>query len=158
MTRPVAILGAGNLFAVDDAVGVLAVQALARRTDLPEGVRTLEIGVIGPDALAYISREEAVVILDAVNGGDAPGTLYAYDLATFEEATGPTPLSVHDLGVGELLRQARLLSRPIEGTLLGVEPARLEPPGAELSETVAQALPKLVEAALEEARRLAGSG
>ncbi|MFH1278242.1 MAG: hypothetical protein ABIK65_07680 [Candidatus Eisenbacteria bacterium] len=66
------------------------------------------------------------------------------------------PLSLHDLGIGELLREARLLGRPIRGFLLGVEPARLEPPGDELSPAVAAALPGLMEAALREARRLQG--
>lgn len=152
--EPVVILGAGNLLAADDGVGIHAARALAARDDLPESVRVLDVGTIGPDALALIGVDEAVVILDAVRAGDPPGTLHRLALDAVQ-APVAAPLSVHDLGIAHLLAEARLLGRPLRGTLLGVEPARIEMMVASLSAPVAAALPALVAAALREARRLA---
>lgn len=155
MSRSVVIAGAGNILAADDGVGVRAARELVGSPDLPAGARVLEVGTMGPDALALWDEGEAVVVLDAVRGGGAPGRVYRLDLEEWREE-GAAPLSSHDLGIGELLREARLLGRPVRGVLLGVEPARLEPPGMELSPAVAAALPLLKEAALREARLLLG--
>jgi hydrogenase maturation protease len=158
MTGGVAIAGAGNILAADDGVGVRAIRDLEARSELPPGVRLLEIGTLGPCALGYLYEDEAVVLLDATRGHGPPGTIYRIDLEELErlDAESPrgAPLSVHDLGPTDLLREARLLGRPIRGVLLGVEPACLGPIGAPLSGPVAAALPRLRETALEEARRL----
>jgi hydrogenase maturation protease len=150
--RPVAILGAGNLLAGDDGVGVHAVRDWPEDLPLPGGVRLLDAGTLGPDTLAYLEPGEAVVLLDAVRGDGTPGTIYRADLGQVE-AEEPVPLSVHDLGIGVLLREARLLGRPLCGVLLGVEPARVDA-GTTLSPPLRAALPRLRQAALREAQRL----
>ncbi len=151
----VVIVGVGNILAVDDGVGVHAVRQLMKRRDLPAGVRLVEIGTLGPDALGLMPESGAVVILDAVRRDEVPGSIYRIAL---EDLGRPTrvPLSVHNLGVGHLVAEARLLGRDLRGVLLGVEPARLDPPGTRLSAPVAAALPRLVETAIEEARYLLG--
>jgi hydrogenase maturation protease len=155
--RTVLVLGVGNPLAGDDGVGVRAVETLAGSGDLPEGVRLLDAGVIGLDLLAWVEPGEPVVILDAVRGGGAPGALYRLPL---EDVPGPSrpPLSVHDLGVAHTLLAARLLGRPLRGTLLGVEPARIAVFTADLSPPVAAALPALRAAAIREARILLAGG
>jgi hydrogenase maturation protease len=153
VARFVVIIGFGNVLAGDDGAAVLATKSLAARTDLPAGVRILEAGTLGPDTLAYIAENEAVVLLDAVRGGNPPGTLYISDLEDIKDV-GQVPLSVHDLGIHHLLGEARLLGRPLQGVLLGIEPAQIEPFSTTLSPPVADMLPRLEEAALREAQRL----
>lgn len=153
MSASVVILGVGNPLAGDDGVGVRAIEALAAAGDLPAGIRLLDVGVLGMDMLAWLEPDEPVVILDAVHGSGAPGTLYRLGLDEVQPPSAP-PLSVHDLGLAHALGAARIMGRPLRGTLLGVEPARLESFSAELSPPVAAALPALQQAAIREAELL----
>ena len=134
-------------------MGGRAIEALAAAGDLPAGIRLLDAGVLGMDVLAWVEPDEPVVILDAVHGSGSPGTLYRFDLDEIEAPVAP-PLSVHDLGVAHALQAARLMGRPLRGTLIGVEPARVAPFTAGLSPPVAAALPALQAAAIREAERL----
>jgi hydrogenase maturation protease len=151
--RSVLILGVGNPLAGDDGVGVRAIEELAGAGDLPEGIRLLDVGVLGMDILAWTRPDEPVVILDAVHGPGEPGTLYRFPL---DEVAAPAEprLSVHDLGVADALQAARLMGRPLRGTLIGVEPGRIEAFTAGLSPAVAAALPALRAAAIREAELL----
>jgi hydrogenase maturation protease len=153
VSRSVLILGVGNPLAGDDGVGVRAVEALAAAGDLPAGIRLLDVGVLGMDILAWIQPDERVVVLDAVHGTGDPGTLYRLDLDEIEPPAGPR-LSAHDLGIADALHAARLMGRPLSGTLLGVEPARVEACTPGLSPEVAAALPALQTAAIREAELL----
>lgn len=157
MGRSVLILGVGNPLAGDDGVGVRAIDALAAASDLPAGIRLLDVGVLGIDILAWIQPDEPVVILDAVHGSGSPGTLYRFGLDEIAAPARPR-LSVHDLGVAEALEAARLMGRPLRGTLIGVEPARVEAFTTGLSAPVAAALPALQAAAIREAELLLASG
>jgi hydrogenase maturation protease len=157
MSRSVLILGVGNPLAGDDGVGVQAIEALVKGGDLPEGIRLLDVGVLGIDILAWVEADEAVVILDAVHGNAEPGTLYRFGLDEISAPAEP-PLSVHDLGIADALNAARLMGRPLRGTLIGVEPARIEPFAAGLSPPVAAALGALQAAAIQEAKRLLAEG
>jgi hydrogenase maturation protease len=155
--RSVLILGVGNPLAGDDGVGVRAIEALVAAGGLAEGIRLLDVGVLGMDILAWTRPDEPVVILDTVHGPGEPGTLYRFGLDEIEAPTEP-PLSVHDLGVADALHAARLMGRPLRGTLIGVEPARVEPFTAALSPPVAAALPALQAAAIREAELLLAAG
>ena len=157
MSRSVLILGVGNPLAGDDGLGVRAIEALAAADDLPEGARLLDVGVLGIDVLAWIQPDEPVVVLDAVHGPGDPGTLYRFGLDEIAAPAEP-PLSVHDLGIADALHAARLMGRPLRGTLLGVEPARVAAFTAGLSPKVAAALPALQAAAIREAKLLLASG
>jgi hydrogenase maturation protease len=149
----VVILGLGNVLAGDDGVGSLAARSLEENFQLPAGIRVLEVGTLGPNALAWLQPEQRWVVLDAVRGGGEPGTLYRMDLKEIE-GPRPVPLSVHDLGLDELLREARLMGWPVRGVLLGVEPGRLEAATTELSPPVAAVVHQLQSEALREAVRL----
>jgi len=153
----VLILGVGNTLAGDDGVGVRAVEGLAAGGDWPEGVRLLDVGVLGIDILAWIQPDEPVVILDAVHGGREPGTLHRLRLDEVAPPAGP-PLSLHELGIADVLQAARLMGRPLRGTLIGVEPARVAAFTTGLSPAVAAALPALQAAAIREARLLLAGG
>ena len=157
MSQTVLILGVGNPLAGDDGVGVRAIEALAVAGELPAGIRLLDVGVLGMDILAWTRPDEPVVILDAVHGPGEPGTLYRLGLDEIEAPAEP-PLSVHDLGIADALSAARLMGRPLRGTLIGVEPARIEAFTAGLSPAVAAALPALQAAAIREAELLLTGG
>jgi hydrogenase maturation protease len=75
MTRSVLVAGIGNIFLSDDGFGVEVANRLAKRS-FPPGVRVADFGIRGVH-LAYELLEgyDALVLVDAVPMGEAPGTL-----------------------------------------------------------------------------------
>lgn len=79
MKKRILVAGAGNIFLGDDAFGVEAVRALERRK-LPDAVQVKDFGIRSFDlAYALLDDWEAVILVDAVSRGDAPGTLYTIE-------------------------------------------------------------------------------
>lgn len=140
------ILGLGNLLLADDGVGVHAARAL--EVDPPEGAVIREIGTSVFDALPLLEAAARVIAIDAVDAGQAPGTVVRFDLEAGGEQQ-PSPASLHDLDIPALWRSMPLAHRP-RVTVVGIQPALIEP-GTELSPVVHAALPLL----LHEVRRLA---
>jgi hydrogenase maturation protease len=88
MTASILIAGVGNIFLGDDAFGVEVVHALGTRP-LRDGVVVADYGIRGFDlAYALLDPWDAVVIVDALPRGGAPGTLYTIepDLDSLKDA------------------------------------------------------------------------
>jgi hydrogenase maturation protease len=143
------ILGVGNLLVSDDGVGVRVVERLATAYDLPEGVQTLDGGTLGLDLLYYLQGVEHLLIIDALEMDEEPGTLRRMqgdDVPAFLSAR----MSPHHIGVPDMLAVAKLMDLyPQHVVLWGVQPGSLEM-GLELSPAVANQVDVLVEKALEE--------
>jgi hydrogenase maturation protease len=79
MTPTILVAGVGNIFLGDDAFGVEVARSLSRRR-LPEGVLAKDFGIRGFD-LAYTLLDpwDAIIIVDAMPGGEAPGTLFVVE-------------------------------------------------------------------------------
>jgi hydrogenase maturation protease len=138
------VLGIGNVLMTDEGVGVRAAELLAER--VPEGVRVLAPGSIGPTTVAELSGVRQLLVLDCVDRGFAPGSIVRLDPGSIRDV--PTSASAHEFGVRDLLVLAEQAGgAPRDVLVLGVQPARIEP-GVGLSREVEAALPVLVEAAL----------
>jgi|WetSurMetagenome_2_1015567.scaffolds.fasta_scaffold40620_3 hydrogenase maturation protease len=150
---PLLVLGLGNLLCTDDGVGVVAVQALAETRIVPEGVRVLDGGTLGLSLLPYLEDAERAILVDAIEIDAPPGTLVRLE----GDDVGPavaTRLSVHQVGVSDLIEAARWRGRiPTTLVLLGVVPQSTEL-GVDLSPPVRAALPDLLNAVCDEARAL----
>ena len=139
MDGPFLILGVGNLLRSDDGVGIHAVRELARHPIA--GVEMVDAGTDFLSALPFLETARRVLILDAVQGRGAPGSMY--QLAQADIVPRPDGSPAHTTSV---LEARRLLSPDAawpEITVLGVEPLLLDY-GLELSSPVARALPRLV--------------
>ena len=139
MSENIVILGMGNLLLTDDGVGPHAAQALA--CDPPSGACVADVGTDFLSALPFLDSARRAVIIDAVQGGGAPGTIYR--LAE-EDVVAPQAGSGHALS---LLAARKILSPgspKIEMEILGVEPAVLTY-GMELSPVVASVLPRVMD-------------
>jgi hydrogenase maturation protease len=91
MNPTLLIAGIGNIFLGDDAFGVEVVRSLIKR-QLPEGVSVKDFGIRGFDlAYALLDPWDAVIFVDALPRGEAPGTLYTMepDLATLGNPSSP---------------------------------------------------------------------
>ena len=70
----VAVLGLGNLLHSDDGLGVHGIQRLRKDVRMDSSVTLLDGGTQGLDLIPYISGFPRLLVLDAVDVGDA-GTL-----------------------------------------------------------------------------------
>jgi hydrogenase maturation protease len=141
----VLVLGLGNLLCGDDGLGPAVVAQMARDGGC-DGVDVLDGGTLGLALLPLLADADVAVLVDAVRNGDAaPGTLLRID----GEAVLPAVrerLSVHQIGVADLLDAARLTGHyPPELVLLGLVPESLEL-GIGLSDAVQRNVPALIEA------------
>lgn len=135
------IAGIGNLLLRDDGVGVHAVRAL--RSQVPAGVAVAEIGTAILHSLHLLETAEKILVIDAMQAGGAPGTIYAGRVEDLEET--PAAVSMHQLGLTSAFRFLPNHRRP-KIVVLGVEPEQMAY-GMELTPAVAAALPRVVDEA-----------
>lgn len=114
------IIGIGNAFGGDDAVGLVVARMLKEKA-LP-GVRIVEASGEATSLIEVWKGADTVILIDAVRSGARPGTIYRVDAhaepipASFEHH------STHALGVVEAIELARALSRlPPRVILYGIE-------------------------------------
>lgn len=71
------VVGVGNLLRRDDGFGVEVAKRLAARGNFPKGVKVVEVGIAGISLVQELfDGYDALIIVDAVEQGGAPGTTY----------------------------------------------------------------------------------
>jgi hydrogenase maturation protease len=146
------VLGLGNTLHSDDGIGPQTIERLRSDARVPADVALIEGGTLGLELLTYIWDCSYLLVLDAVDVGQPPGTMVR--MSSQEVQTLPGKGSVHQMGVADLLVALRVLaSRTPEIVLLGVQPASTDW-GTELSPAVAAVLPALADAAVAELGRV----
>ncbi|QGG48467.1 HyaD/HybD family hydrogenase maturation endopeptidase [Heliorestis convoluta] len=149
--KKIVLLGIGNLLYSDEGLGVQVVQALQREYFFPDNVEVVDGGTQGLLLLEYLEEADYFLCVDAVNGGEEPGTLIRMEREELPHYVG-IKMSQHQLGFQEVLALARLRGTlPEKIVLLGLQPASFDF-GMELSAPIYQALPTLKEALLEQLR------
>ena len=151
ITPTVLVLGIGNLVMSDDGVGVRVVQRLQRDFRLPESVDVMDGGTLGLDILPRLEGIERLIVVDAVETGERPGTcvrLVGDDIPLALE----TKVSPHQMGLKDLLSVALLLGHiPREMVLVGVQPGSIEM-GTELTPDVESKVEVMLATVLDELR------
>ena len=130
---------------MDEGVGCHAARALQEEA-LPEDVVVLEAGTDFLSALPEIEKADRIIIVDAMQGDEAPGTVYR---VPFEECLKPQCIaSLHGFDVSRTLYLAGRDTVP-EVVVFGVEPALIDW-GTELSPAVREMMPAVIEAVKRE--------
>ena len=142
------VLGLGNLVHADDGVGIHAVQRLEHDSRLPPGTTLLDGGTQGLALLSHIMGFRRILVIDAVDVGEAAGTVVRLEQKALDRLPGKP--SVHQLGFADLMIALRLLGdTPDELVVIGVQPLSTEW-SAELTAPVSAALDRLLEAVIEQ--------
>ena len=133
--KPILLLGVGNILQSDDGVGVYVVEKM--RAELRDhDVEIVDGGTAGLDLLYLIENRRTVVVVDAVDGGFVPGTVYRFTPDDIESRSLRL-YSLHQLGLLETLQMAHLAGTGPQRTIIvGVQPEVVEW-GTRLSATVA---------------------
>jgi hydrogenase maturation protease len=147
------VLGLGNEYAGDDAVGVLAVRAL--RKELAGGADVVESAASGLALLEVFAGYDRAVVVDSIRTGRSPaGTIVEAGLTELGPAKAA---SLHQAGIPDLAQVAKRLGMgfPDQTRVLAVEVAGPLEFGASLSKPVAAAIAPLGRRVLEQVQRWA---
>jgi len=140
------VLGLGNLVHSDDGLGVHAIQLLQTDPRVPSDAVLMDGGTQGLSLLPHISAYQRLLVIDALDVGEAPGTIVRLEGNALRNLPGKA--SVHQLGFADLLVALELLGEsPEEIVLLGVQPLSTEW-SAELTPGVQNALDPLLDATI----------
>lgn len=146
------VLGLGNAVMSDDGFGPRAVAELTRKHAFPDEVTVLDGGTLGLDLLPRFEGVSRLLILDAVDMGAPPGTLFRLEGEEVPRAFA-TKLSVHQMGVQDLLAVAELQGNlPAELVAIGVQPGSIEV-GIDFTPDVERAIPEVLRTIEEELTR-----
>ena len=142
------VLGLGNILHGDDGAGAQAVSRLRADPRVPADVSLVEGGTLGLELLPYVWDCARLIVIDAIDVGESPGTLVR--MSGEELNTLPGNSSVHRLGVSDLLLALRMLAeREPQVVLLGVQPGSTDW-SCELTSCVAATIDSLAEATIKE--------
>jgi len=142
MKFPCAVLvGVGNEFATDDALGLLVAREMRRR--FPSGMKIVEASGEGASLMDAWKGAEKVIIIDAMAGPE-PGEIHRIDASSSRIPKDLSLFSSHAFGVADAIEMARELRElPPVAILYGIEGEAFDP-GVGLSDSVLKSLTKLL--------------
>lgn len=147
--EPVLILGLGNSLVGDDGVGPRVIQELRAR-NLPPGVVVAEGGTAGLGLINLLEGYQRAIIVDAVDMDQSPGQIARFTPHEARLNMAQTPLSPHQLGIGDTLALAQTLGMDLPDlVIVGIQPGQMAL-GEGLSPDVEKAIPHVVRAVLWE--------
>ncbi len=134
------ILGLGNDLLADDRFGLVAAQELGRRVGTGVDVRLS--GTAGFDLLEDTLGATRMLVLDTIETGAAPGTVFEVREQDLEAAVSALGNGPHSVGLFEALHLGRGVGLPVPSdvVILAVEPEDTLTVGGDMSSRVRAAL------------------
>lgn len=150
-SNSVLIMGVGNYLMGDEGIGVQLIQAM-EKMELPEYVDILDGGTGGFLLLSCFEVYPTIVFVDATMDGKLAGTISL--IRPKFAADFPSALSVHDVGLKDMIEAVYLMDSVPDIHLFTVSIEELNPMTIELSQKVKDSIPVLVNKILELAKQL----
>jgi len=150
-SNSILILGVGNYLMGDEGIGVHLIQEMAKRK-LPEYLDLLDGGTGGFLLLNCFESYPTIIFVDATMDGKPAGTLslirpkFASDF--------PTALSVHDVGLKDMVEAVYLMDHVPDIYLFTVSITEISPMTVDLSEEVHNSIPELMDSILQLTQKL----
>ncbi|MEJ2470512.1 MAG: HyaD/HybD family hydrogenase maturation endopeptidase [Desulfuromonadales bacterium] len=145
----VLVLGLGNAIMTDDGFGVKVIDTLSSRYCFQGPVSLVDGGTLGLDLLPRLEKVASLLIIDAIDMRQAPGTIFRLDGDAVPRAFA-SKLSVHQMGLQDLLAVAELQGHvPDDLVVWGVQPESIAM-GTELTAKVAAAVEPLINQVVNE--------
>lgn len=148
----IVVLGVGNILLTDEGLGVHVIEDLKANYTFTPQISLIDGGTMGMELLTYMRGMKKILLIDAVNGGEAPGTIYEFPHRELERYF-TDHISVHEVGMQDILRIRAIQENPLEDAIvIGVEPESLDV-GFEPSVPVQKALPEVKDRVLRVLRK-----
>jgi len=150
--KKIVIIGIGNDYRSDDAIGLVVVRRLKEQT--PFGVTILEQSGEGAALMEAWKDAAAVIAVDAVQSGSLPGTIHRLDAQAQPMPRAFFHYSTHAFSVAEAVELARTLQQlPPRLVVYGIEGKNFTA-GIGLSAEVHKIVDKVATRVIEEIRAL----
>lgn len=149
--KPDVVIGVGNPLMADDGIGIAAVARLRAAWGDPQfdGLELIDGGTWGMNLLPLIETAGRLMILDAIDQAQAPGSLIVLRGSEVPRYMA-IKLSPHQIDLREVLALAELRGTlPAETMAIGLQPERVEL-GFELSHAVESRFDDLLNAAADQ--------
>ncbi|ABB38936.2 hydrogenase expression/formation protein [Oleidesulfovibrio alaskensis G20] len=148
-TKRILVLGVGNILYTDEGLGVRAVESLMDRYEFSDNITLMDGGTLGIKLMDAIMSCEQLIVVDAVLGGDAPGSVYRLTGEDLRKSLGFND-SMHQTDLVDTLIYCEIAGNRPQAVVIGMEPYDYQSMGTELSATVAERLPAMCEIVLKE--------
>ena len=147
-TKPILVLGLGNLLRSDEGVGIHVVRELSQKR-LPETVDVVDGGTLGAELIGAIQGRKKVFLVDAMRTDAAPGSVLRVPFGELKPDISRS-MSVHGTGVGELLYCCgNLIPRP-EIVIYGIVPKLIDRWSMNLTSVVQSRISSIISVILDE--------
>ena len=143
VVKKILITGIGSILRGDDGIGVRVIDELEKE-DLPREVLLHSGDVSGLDLLKVFPGHEKVIIIDAADMAEAPGTVKVFNAEDIKREGFKDVLSTHGMGLLETLTLAKNLDLGSEIVIIGVQPLDISY-NLELSDLMKSKIPQVVE-------------
>lgn len=150
------VLGVGNILFTDEGFGIRVMEKMLAEYEFGENVSLIDGGVLGMNLLGVISTADQLIVVDAVRGGGAPGTLYRIPAEEIPERIRAKN-SLHQIDLLESLTLCQALDKVPETVILGVEPQDMETLGVEMTPEISSLMDPMIEKVLVELDRVGGT-
>lgn len=138
----VIVLGIGNILLSDEGIGIHAINEL-KREKWPEEVELVDGGTGGLGLLSVLEGAQKVIIIDSLETGVEPGTIFRFEPKDLKAFMDRSALSLHQVGILEGPNIGRSLNHLPPVVVFGVQPKSLAM-GIDLTPEVKAKLPKVV--------------
>lgn len=154
--KQILVLGVGNILLHDEGIGVRVIEELQARYEFSANVEFFDGGTLGLRLLDPIANTDHLIVVDAVQNGEAPGTLYRLDADNLNKRV-TFKNSLHQLDLVETLAYAEILGNRPSTVIVGIEPEDISPWGLQLTEIVQSRMAEMCERVLKEIELAGGT-
>ncbi len=148
--RKVLILGIGNILQSDDGIGVYIVNHIIQSDiKLPKGIEVIDGGTAGFDLLTIMKDRDKIIIVDALKTEDKPGSIYRFKPEQAKNSR--SSISLHEIGIMEVIKTLRILGDDPEIEFIGVVPEDIDTLDIRISPMVKESIPKAVDLVIDAA-------
>ena len=151
------VLAIGNLLMTDEGAAIHVLDFLQQQNQPFNDVVFMDGGTLSFSIAGHIENAEELIVIDAAELNAEPGTVATFIGDDMEQQLGNCKLSVHEVGLIDLMDMAKLSGHlPPKRALVGIQPLTIADWSDQPSEPVKAAIPvaaKAVNDIIQEWRR-----
>lgn len=123
-SKKVLVMGIGNTLLQDDGIGVHVTELFKSSQQPNPNLEVLDGGTIGLSLLPEIEDADAVIIVDAAEIGEPPGTMRIFHNQEIDLQLAGKKKTVHEVALSDLFSAAAIRGRcPARRALIAIQPA-----------------------------------